>query len=269
MGAKNVLGLLLPEEDSSPESKEYALALADKFGIETIEENISGALEGFGCYRRRYEAVKRVIPEYNPEEDKMKIVIPEDIIKRNLPPVHYVTVIFKDGSEKSVRLPMNEYLQIVAASNFKQRSRMTMLYYHAERLYYCVVGTPNKHEVQQGFFVKYGDSGADMMPISNLYKTQVYQLAEHLGVPQMIIDRTPTSDTYPAEQTQEEFFFQMSFEEMDLYWYGWENGYSPAEVAPVMNVPEDEVEKIFKNFERKKHTTEFLRTPAIHGYYGV
>jgi NAD+ synthase len=269
LGAKNVLGLLLPEEDSSPESKEFALALADKFGIETIEENISGALEGFGCYRRRDEAVKRVIPEYNPEEDKMKIVIPEDIIKRNLPPVHYVTVIFKDGSEKSVRLPMNEYLQIVAASNFKQRSRMTMLYYHAERLYYCVVGTPNKHEVQQGFFVKYGDSGADMMPISNLYKTQVYQLAEHLGVPQMIIDRTPTSDTYPAEQTQEEFFFQMSFEDMDLYWYGWENGYSPAEVAPVMNVPEDEVEKIFKNFERKKHTTEFLRTPAIHGYYGV
>ena len=269
LGAKNVLGLLLPEEDSSPESKEYALELAGKFGVETIEENISGALEGFGCYRRRDEAVKRVIPEYDPSTDKMKIVIPEDIIKRNLPPVHYVTVIFKDGSEKTVRLPMNEYLQIVAASNFKQRSRMTMLYYHAERLYYCVVGTPNKHEVQQGFFVKYGDSGADMMPISNLYKTQVYQLAEHLGVPERIIERTPTSDTYPAEQTQEEFFFQMSFEEMDLYWYGWENGYTPEEVAPVMNVSTEDVQRIFKNFERKKHTTEFLRTPALHGYYGV
>ena len=269
LGAKNVVGLLLPEEDSSPESKEYALVLAEKFGIETIEENISGALEGFGCYRRRDEAVKRVVPEYNPEVDKMKIVIPEDIIKRNLPPVHYVTVIFRDGSEKTVRLPMKEYLQIVAASNFKQRSRMTMLYYHAERLYYCVVGTPNKHEVQQGFFVKYGDSGADMMPISNLYKTQVYQLAGYLGVPQMIIDRTPTSDTYPAEQTQEEFFFQMSFEEMDLYWYGWENGYTPEEVAPVMNVTVEDVKKIFKNFERKKHTTEFLRTPALHGYYGI
>jgi len=269
LGSKNVTGVLLPESDSSPESKDFALILAEKFGIETIEENISGALEGFGCYTRRDDAVKRVIPEYNPEEDKMKIVIPEDIIKRNLPPVHYVTVIFKDGSEKSVRLPMSEYLQIVAASNFKQRSRMTMLYYHAERLYYCVVGTPNKHEVQQGFFVKYGDSGADMMPISNLYKTQVYQLAEYLGVPKIIIDRTPTSDTYPAEQTQEEFFFQMSFEEMDLYWYGWENGYTPEEVAPVMNVSADEVKQIFKNFERKKHTTEFLRTPALHGYFGV
>ncbi len=269
LGAKNVLGVLLPESDSSPESKEYALVLAKKFGIDTIEENVSGALEGFRCYTRRDEAVKRVVPEYNPQEDKMKVVIPEEIIKSNLPPVHYVTVIFKDGSEKSVRLPMNEYLQIVAASNFKQRSRMTMLYYHSEALHRCVIGTPNKHEVQQGFFVKHGDGGADVMPIGNLYKTQVYQIAKHLGVPQMIIDRTPTSDTYPAEQTQEEFFFQMSFEEMDLFWYGWEKGYSAEEVAGVMGVEADEVAGIFKNFERKRQTTEFLRTPAVHEYYGV
>ncbi len=269
LGAKNVLGVLLPESDSSPDSKEYALVLAKKFGINTIEENISGALQGFGCYTRRDEAVKRVIPEYNPLVDKMKIVIPEEIIKSNLPPVHYVTVIFKDGSEKSVRLPMNEYLQIVAASNFKQRSRATMLYYHAEALHYCVIGTPNKHEVQQGFFVKYGDGAADVMPIGNLYKTQVYQLAEYLGVPQIIIDRTPTTDTYSAEQTQEEFFYQMPFEEMDLLWYAWENEYSPKEVAPVMNITEEDVIRIFRNFERKKQTTEYLRTPPVHGYYGV
>ncbi len=269
LGAKKVLGVLLPESDSSPDSKDYALVLAKKFGIDTIEENISGALEGFGCYSRRDEAVTRVIPEYNPKEDKMKIVIPEEIIKSNLPPVHYVTVIFKDGSEKSVRLPMNEYLQIVAASNFKQRSRATMLYYHAEAMHHCVIGTPNKHEVQQGFFVKYGDGAADVMPIGNLYKTQVYQLAEHLGVPQEIIDRTPTTDTYSAEQTQEEFFYQMPFSEMDLLWYGWENGYSPKEIAPVMDLTEEDVLRIFKNFERKKQTTEYLRTAPIHGYYGV
>ena len=268
-GKDNVLGVLLPESDSSPDSKEFALKLADKFGVRTVEENISGALEGFGCYRRRDEAVKRVVPEYDPLKDKMKIVIPEDIIKRNLPPVHYVTVVFKDGSEKSVRLPMNEYLQIVAASNFKQRSRMSMLYYHAEALHYCVIGTPNKHEVQQGFFVKYGDGAADVMPIGNLYKTQVYQLAEYLGVPQEIIERTPTTDTYSAEQTQEEFFYQMPFGEMDLLWFGWEKGYAPGEVAPVMGLTEEDVIRIFKNFERKKQTTEYLRTPPVHGYFGV
>ncbi len=265
-GAKNVLGVMLPEKDSSDDSKELALKLAKKFGVKVIEENISGALEGFGCYRRRDEAVKRVIPEFNPATDKMKIGIPEEFLNSNMPPVFYVTVIFADGTQKSERLPMSEYLQIVAASNFKQRSRMSMLYYHAEALHYAVIGTPNKHEVQQGFFVKYGDGGADVMPIGNLFKTQVYELAHALGVPQEIIDRTPTTDTYTAEQTQEEFFYQMPFEMMDLLWYGWEHDYSAQEVALGVNKEHQEISRIFKNFERKQKTTDYLRMPPIHNY---
>ncbi len=265
-GAENLLGIMLPEKDSSPDSKDFAELLTKKFGVKVIEENIGGALEGFQCYQRRDEAVSRVIPEFNPATDKMKIVIPEELIRKNLPPVFYVTVIFQDGSEKSVRLPMNEYLQIVASSNFKQRCRMSMLYYHAEALHYAVLGTPNKHEVEQGFFVKYGDGGADVMPIGNLYKTQVYEIARHLGVPDEIIERTPTTDTYSAEQTQEEFFYQMPFEDMDLLWYGWENGYTPEEVAPVMNLSTEAVLKIFKNFGRKKKTTDYLRRAPIHDY---
>jgi NAD+ synthase len=265
-GAKNVLGVMLPEKDSSDDSKTLALQLAKKFGIEVIEENISGALNGFGCYHRRDEAVKRIIPEFDPSTDKMKIGIPDEFLNSNMPPVFYVTVIFADGSQKSERLPLNEYLQIVAASNFKQRSRMSMLYYHAEARHYAVIGTPNKHEVQQGFFVKYGDGGADVMPIGNLFKTQVYELARVLGVPQGIIDRTPTTDTYTAEQTQEEFFYQMPFETMDLLWYGWENGYSSVEVAEAIGKDEMEISRIFKNFERKQKTTDYLRMPPIHNY---
>lgn len=265
-GAKNVLGVMLPEKDSNDDSKEFALKLAEKFGVEVLEENISGALEGFECYTRRDEAVKRVIPKFNPAKDKMKIGIPEAFINSNLPPVFFVTVVFEDGREQSERLPMNEYLQIVAASNFKQRSRMTMLYYHAEARHYAVIGTPNKHEVQQGFFVKFGDGGADVMPIGNLYKTQVYELARELVIPNEIIERTPTTDTYTAEQTQEEFFYQMPFEMMDLLWYGWENNYSAAEVAKALAKEEIEVEKIYKNFDRKRKTTEYLRLPPIHNY---
>ncbi len=265
-GADKLLGVMLPETDSSPDSAVLAQELADKFGVNAIVENISGALDGFGCYRRRDEAVKRVVPEYDPTCDKMKVVIPQEFVNKNLPPVHYVSVIFKDGSEKRVRLPMNEYLQIVAASNFKQRSRMSMLYYHAEVLHYAVLGTPNKHEVQQGFFVKYGDGAGDVMPIGNLYKTQVYEIARYLDVPAGIINRQPTTDTYSAEQSQEEFFYQMPFESMDLLWYGWENGYTPSEVAPVMEMTEDQVIKIYRNFERKQKTTDYLRTPPLHDY---
>ncbi|MGQ1890965.1 NAD(+) synthase [Thermophagus sp. OGC60D27] len=266
LGKEKVVGVLLPEQDSSPDSKELALKLADRLGIKTVEENISEALNGFGCYKRRDEAVSRIIPEYNPEKDKMKIVIPKEILDRNLPPVFYVTVVFQNGQEVTRRLSPDAYLQIVAASNFKQRSRMSMLYYHAESRHYAVIGTPNKHEVKQGFFVKYGDGGADMMPIGNLFKTQVYQLAEVLNVPREIINRIPTTDTYTAEQTQEEFFYQLPFETMDLLWFAWENGYNPIEVAEVIHMSPDEVSKSFSNFERKLKTTEYLRSAPLHDY---
>jgi NAD+ synthase len=134
-------------------------------------------------------------------------------------------------------------------------------------LHYAVIGTPNKHEQEQGFFVKYGDGGADVMPIGNLYKTQVYQLARYLGVPQGILSRTPTTDTYSATQTQEEFFYQLPFELMDIYWYGFENGYSPEEVSAVMNETPERVEALFRNFERKRKTTEYLRMAPLRDYY--
>ena len=261
-GSKRVTGIMLPEQDSSGDSEMLARKLADKFNVESFVENITGALNGFGCYQRRDEAIARVITDFDPKVDKAKIEIKQDI-GQNMPAISSITVIKPDGKVVSKVLPVKEYLQIVASTNFKQRSRMTMLYYHAERLHYAVIGTPNKHEVEQGFFVKYGDGGADVMPIGHLYKTQVYQLADYLGVPQEIIDRTPTTDTYTAEQTQEDFFYQMPFEEMDLIWYGWENDYPADEVGKVMGKTTAEIENNYKNFERKRKTTEYLRMRPI------
>lgn len=267
-GPERVLAIMMPEKDSSQESEQLAKELAGKFEVKAIKEDITPAVTGFKCYERRDEAVNRVFPEYNPKTHKMKIGIKQSGLSNNLPPIFSLTIIDSDGNTQDKILPVKEYLQIVAASNFKQRSRMTTLYYHAEALHYAVIGTPNKHEQEQGFFVKYGDGGADVMPIGNLYKTQVYQLANFLGVPKAIIDRTPTTDTYSAEQTQEEFFFQMPFGLMDLYWYGFENGYSPKEVAEVMDESEQKVKALFGNFERKKKTTEYLRMSPIRDYYG-
>ena len=263
-----VLGVMMPEKDSSSDSEQLATELARKFGVKAIKEDMTPSLAGFKCYERRDEAVKRVFEEYDPTTCKMKIGIRQSGLYTNLPPLFTLTIFDKDGNHKDRLLPVKEYLQIVAASNFKQRSRMTMLYYHAEALYYAVIGTPNKHEQEQGFFVKYGDGGADVMPIGNLYKTQVYQLAEYLGIPEGIIERVPTTDTYSAEQTQEEFFYQLPFDEMDRFWYGFENGYPPKEVAGVMGETEERVNALFRNFERKRQTTEYLRMAPVRGYYG-
>jgi NAD+ synthase len=265
-GAGKVLGIMLPEKDSSADSKKFALQLANKFSVEVIDENITDALMGFNCYKRRDEAVAKVFPDYDPVTCAMKIGINQTGLNQNLPPVFSLTIIDESGGQKSKIMPVKEYLQIVAASNFKQRSRMAMLYYHAEVRNYAVIGTSNKHEIEQGFFVKYGDSGVDVMPIGNLYKTQVYQLAEYLGIPDEIIQRTPTTDTYSAEQTQEEFFYQMPFKEMDLLWYGYENGYSPEEIGPVMKKTPQEIALIFNNFKRKQKATDYLRLSSIKDY---
>ena len=266
-GPDRVLGIMMPEKDSNHESEDLAKELAVRFGVRTIKEDITSALSGFKCYERRDEAVKRIFPEYDPKTHKMKIGIKQSGLSNNLPPVFSLTIIDRNGNQEDKILPVKEYLRIVAASNFKQRSRMSMLYFHAESLHYVVIGTPNKHEQEQGFFVKYGDGGADVMPIGNLYKTQVYQLANYLGVPKGIIERTPTTDTYSAEQTQEEFFFQLPFGLMDRYWYGYENGYSPEEVAEVMGESKEHVKALFGNFERKRKTTEYLRMSPIRNYY--
>jgi NAD+ synthase len=269
-GPDKTVAIMMPDKDSSPESEILARELVSKFSVKSLfMENMTDALTGFNCYRRRDEAVKRMFPEYDPSTYKMKIGVKQRGLFSNLPPVFSLTIIDKDGKEQEKPLHTKEYLQIVASSNFKQRSRMAMLYYYAETYHYAVIGTPNKHESEQGFFVKYGDGGADVMPIGNLYKTQVYQLAQYLGVPDGIIRRTPTTDTYPAEQTQEEFFYQLPFNLMDLYWYGFEHNYSPGEVATVMGETVERVESLFRNFERKRNTTDYLRQPPIRDYFSI
>lgn len=262
-GADNVLGVILPEQESSSESEMLARTLADKFGVKVVVENITPALKGFDCYVRRDQAISNVINEFNPATDKSKIVIKQKI-DENIPPVFSVTVVPPNGIEINKVISAKDYLQIVASSNFKQRTRMSMLYYHAECQYFAVIGTPNKHEVEQGFFVKYGDGGADVMPIASLYKTQVYQLAKYLGVPQVILDRIPTTDTYSAEQTQEEFFFQLPYHTMDLISFGSENNYSVEEIAISVGKSEEDIINILRNLNRKMKTTEYLRTSPIY-----
>jgi NAD+ synthase len=259
-GPQKVVAVMMPDKDSDPLSEKLARELAARYGVEPLLENLTEALEGFDCYRRRDDAIRRVYPQYDAAKGyKAKIVLPQDLLEAGTLNVFSVAIITPDGKEETRALPPREMLEIVAASNLKQRSRMSMLYFHAEARQFAVIGTANKNEHGQGFFVKYGDGGVDVHAIAHLFKTQVYQLARYLGVPEGIQKRTPTTDTYSAPCDQQEFFYRLPFETMDLLWHSKERQIPVSEVARGMGLTEVQVQRGFDDIGRKERTTEFLR----------
>lgn len=261
VGKERVFNLLLPEQDSSPETYRLSRMVPEHLGVEYIEENITPILEAYGCYRRRNEAIRSVIPEFG-ENWKCKIVLPD---LKDSQTLRLFSVIAESPDSKIIkkRLTPEAYLGIVAATNFKQRTRKTLEYYHADRLNYAVAGTPNRLEYDQGFFVKGGDGLADVKPIAHLYKTQVYALARHLGLPEDICSRPPTTDTYSMPQSQEEFYFSLPYDKMDLCLYGLNNGYSPDQVAPAVEMTPEQVQWVYDDIEQKRRTTRYLHAKTL------
>lgn len=257
VGAKRVLGLFMPERESDPESLRIARAFAEQLGIESVTEDIAAVLEGAQCYRRRNDAIRRVLPEF---EDNWgcKLVLPPDRLDADRLNITYLVVQPPGGEMKRIRLPAAEYRQIVAASNFKQRVRAMLEYYHADRLHYAVVGTPNRLEYDQGFFVKGGDGLADVKPIAHLYKTQVYQLAEYLNVPSAITSRPPTTDTFSLPQSQEEFYYNMPTRTLDLVLHAKNEGRDPEDAATEIGFSVEQMERAYADIDQKRLTTRYL-----------
>jgi NAD+ synthase len=256
-GPKKVLGVLMPEADSASDTLELSGIVADHFEVETVLEDITEMLEAAGCYKRRDEAFRTAVPEYG-DGWKAKIVLPS-LLGGDRYRLFSVVAHGPNGERVEERLPSGAYRQVVAATNFKQRTRKMVEYYHADRLDYAVVGTPNRLEYDQGFFVKNGDGAADVKPIAHLYKTQVYQLAEALGVPDVIRNRPPTTDTYALEQSQEEFFFSVPYDVMDICLYARNNGHGAAEVAAVTGLSEDDADRVMRDIDQKRRTTAYLQ----------
>ncbi len=261
IGPQRVLALLMPERHSAQDTLRLSRLVADQLGVETVHENISGILEAVGFYRRYEAAVQRVIPEYGPGW-KSKIVLP-DITEHKGFGVFSVVAQNPEGGMVKKRLPLKAYLEIVAATNFKQRTRKMLEYYHADRLNYAVAGTPNRLEYDQGFFVKLGDGAADVKPIAHLYKTQVYQLAECLGVPEQIRQRPPTTDTYSLPQGQDEFYFSLPYDKMDICLYAKNKGIAAGAVAAAIGLTVQQVKRVFEDIEQKRRTTRYLHLPAL------
>jgi NAD+ synthase len=261
LGTDRVVLLFTPEADSSPDSLRLGRMVAEYLGVRSYLEDISPILKGARCYERRDDAIRTVVPEYG-EGWRSKIVLPSAD-----QPQHYA--IFSlvahapDGRGRKVRLTRDAYLGIVAATNFKQRARKMIEYYYADQFHYAVAGTPNRLEFDQGFFVKNGDGSADFKPIAHLYKSQVYQLAAYLGVPEEIQQRPPTTDTYSLEQSQEEFYFSLPLTKMDLCLFGKNEGISASEIAPATGLTEAQVAQVYSQIDSKRSTTRYLHLPPV------
>lgn len=260
LGASRVYALILPERDSASSSAGNAEVLAEHLGIHAETVDIAPTLAAIGCYAARDEAVRRVLPEYQGDW-RMKIVIAggsEGAIN------HFrIVAESPDGARHERVLGLPEYLQIVAATNFKQRVRKTLEYYHADRLNYAVVGTPNRLEYDQGFFVKNGDGSADVKPIAHLYKTQVYGLAKHLGLPECVATAAPTTDTYSLAQGQDEFYFALPWPKMDLALWALEQQRPAGELAGALGIGEAAAEAVYADIRNKRRSTRYLHLPPL------
>ena len=257
LGKDRVLGLILPEKESSPESEKLALEQAQRLGIVAEVVPITPVLEAFGTYEKRDAVVRSVFPDFG-AGDTMKIALPSDILSRDGLNYFTLTVIASDGKARTARLSGEQARGIIAATSTKHRTRMMAQYYHAEKLNHLVCGTTNRSEALQGLFVKYGDGGVDIEPIAHLFKNQVYQLARHLGVTQAILDRAPCPDTYSAPVTDEEWFFRMPWEQLDLLLYAWENKVDEAEVSRVTGLTAEQIGRAFRDFTNKHNAARHM-----------
>ncbi len=257
LGPKMVLGVMMPERDSDPDSLRLGRLVADTLGIETVTEDIAPILDAAGCYQRRDEFIRRLVPDFGAGWG-CKVVLSQGAYN-----ITQLVVQSPIGERQTIRMPLDVYLGVVAATNMKQRTRKQLEYYHADRLNYAVLGTPNRLEYDQGFFVKNGDGAADVKPLAHLYKTQVYALAAHLGLPEEIRSRPPTTDTWSLAQSQEEFFFSVPYPTMDLCLFGLERGFAAAEVATRASLTPAQVETVWRDIKAKRSATRYLHEPPL------
>ena len=261
LGRDKVFAVLMPEKDSDPESLRLGRLMVDALDIGSAVEDIAPILAAAGCYRRRDECIRQLVPAFGPGWG-CKLVIAGALAHDGYN-ITQLVVQSPDGAQQKLRMPLDVYLGIVAATNMKQRTRKQIEYYHADRLNYAVAGTPNRLEYDQGFFVKNGDGAADLKPIAHLYKTQVYQLAAHLGVPEEIRRRSPTTDTWSLAQTQDEFYFALPYDRMDLCLYGLDHGIAAVAVARAADLSEDQVERVWRDIAAKRKATRYLHEPPL------
>jgi NAD+ synthase len=263
LGSARVLAVLLPDCDSDPVSVRLGHEVAQRCGVEAIVEDITPQLRAWGAYKARDDAARLVFADYDAQHDRLRVEFLPRLDNADAIPLFCLTIVRSDGTEQTTYMPPTPYRRIVAATNLKQRTRMTALYHVAEQRGWAVLGTANRLEIEQGFFVKHGDGAGDVFPLADYFKTQVYRLAEVLDVPQEIIDRPPTTDTYSADQTQEQFFYGLPVRDTDLIWAAYLDEIAPGRISAALGMPEPVVIKLLAAFRRRETMARLLRDAPL------
>lgn len=264
VGSENVLGLIMPEKDSNSSSKIYAELVSQKFNIKTLSIDLTPILDAFGVYEKRDIIIAKYFKNFD-QNCKYRIVIPDQLTNKANISLPHLEILDVNNQTHKIKVNLTDYLEITAATNIKHRCRMIMLYHHAEKNHFIVAGTTNKSELVQGYFVKYGDGGVDIDPIAGLYKSQVYQLAHHLGIPAEIIQRKASPDTWSLEVSDEEFFYGLPYKTLDLLWFAKENNIPISEISHTLNLTTEQIERIFNDQQRKWKSSQHMRDMPPQG----
>ena len=256
IGSEKVLGLILPEKESDPKSQELAQLIAKKFNIETKPIDITNILESFGVYHNKEKIVKEKFPNFN-EKCKYRVIVPSKM--ENNIGIPFLEILDDENNLHKLKISSFDFLNLTAATSIKHRVRMTMLYYYAEKNNFTVIGTTNKTEYLQGYFVKYGDGGSDIEPLIHLYKSQIYQLAEKLQLPEEIIKQEASPDVWSFTTNDEEFFYAVPYNVVDLILYARENNFSVEEILKHSKLSPKKIEMLIQFQNQKENKSKHMR----------
>jgi len=255
LGPEKILGLTMFEKESNENNKSLIDKISKNHDIKIENIDITTILDSYGVYSNREEIVKNYFPNFN-SDCKYRVVVPPNFNSIGMP---YLEVLDDKNKQHKLKITSSDFLSLTAATSIKHRVRMSLLYYHAEKNNLSVVGTTNKSEFLQGYFVKYGDGGSDIEPLVNFYKSQVYQIGDFLNIDNDIMINAASPDVWSYSTTDEEFFYTVPYNIVDLILYSRLNNLSVSEIQQLSNLSEEKIQSLIKFQNIKEEKSKHMR----------
>jgi len=255
LGPEKILGLTMFEKESNEHSKSLISRISKNYDVKIENIDITTILDSYGVYSNREEIVKNIFPNFN-SDCKYRVVVPPNFNSIGMP---YLEVLDDENKQHKLKITSSDFLSLTAATSIKHRVRMSLLYYHAEKNNLSVVGTTNKSEFLQGYFVKYGDGGSDIEPLVNFYKSQVYQIGDFLNIDNDIMINAASPDVWSYSTTDEEFFYTVPYNIVDLILYSRLNNLSVSEIQQLSNLSEEKIQSLIKFQNIKEEKSKHMR----------